>query len=116
MQKKFTLPALPSCEGYRLFRAQEGAIVRRSDGSSLPVKLNEVSHSPDGFEWGYGGSGPSQLAYALLRDRGVPEKLAKALYQRYKNDVIAVFDHGGGFISSASIADWVVAAAAELVS
>ena len=23
-------------------------------------------HSPDGFAWGYGGSGPSQLALAIL--------------------------------------------------
>ena len=33
----------------------------------LSAYLTEVSHSPDGFEWGYGGSGPAQLAYAILR-------------------------------------------------
>ena len=27
-----------------------------------------VSHSPDGFNWSYGGSGPAQLALALLLD------------------------------------------------
>lgn len=26
------------------------------------------NHSPDGFEWGYAGSGPSQLALAILLD------------------------------------------------
>lgn len=26
------------------------------------------NHSPDGFEWGYGGSGPAQLALALCID------------------------------------------------
>jgi len=25
-----------------------------------------VLHSPDGFEWGYAGSGPSDLAYSIL--------------------------------------------------
>ena len=25
-----------------------------------------VRHSPDGFEWGYGGSGPTDLALAIL--------------------------------------------------
>jgi hypothetical protein len=26
------------------------------------------NHSPDGFEWGFGGSGPAQLALAILLD------------------------------------------------
>ena len=26
----------------------------------------ERNHSPDGFNWGYGGSGPAQLALAVL--------------------------------------------------
>lgn len=26
------------------------------------------NHSPDGFEWGYSGSGPAQLALALAAD------------------------------------------------
>ena len=27
-----------------------------------------MNHSPDGFEWGYGGSGPAQLALVILLD------------------------------------------------
>jgi len=30
--------------------------------------LELADHSPSGFEWGYGGSGPAQLALALLLD------------------------------------------------
>ena len=30
--------------------------------------LELVNHSPSGFEWGYGGSGPAQLALAFLLD------------------------------------------------
>jgi len=31
--------------------------------------LHHVSyHSPDGFEWGYGGGGPADLALAILSD------------------------------------------------
>jgi hypothetical protein len=31
--------------------------------------LHHVSfHSPDGFEWGYGGSGPADLALSILAD------------------------------------------------
>lgn len=32
-----------------------------------PEKSQEIyNHSPDGFNWGYGGSGPAQLALAIL--------------------------------------------------
>lgn len=42
------------------------------------------NHSPTGFQWGYGGSGPAQLAMALLLDvTGNPE-LALAHYQDFK--------------------------------
>jgi hypothetical protein len=34
----------------------------------LPPRNDIVNHSPDGFEWGYGGSGPAQLAFAILAD------------------------------------------------
>ena len=33
--------------------------------------LQVQSHSPDGFSWGYGGSGPHQLALALLLEEGL---------------------------------------------
>src|SRR5262245_22144387 len=36
--------------------------------SPLPLCLELRNHSPTGFEWGYGGSGPAQLALALLVD------------------------------------------------
>jgi hypothetical protein len=29
---------------------------------------HHVKHSPDGFSWGYGGSGPSELARCILLD------------------------------------------------
>lgn len=34
----------------------------------LPPRNDVMNHSPDGFEWGYGGSGPAQLALALCVD------------------------------------------------
>jgi len=38
------------------------------DGKELfPGPSQKVwNHSPDGFNWGYGGSGPAQLALALV--------------------------------------------------
>jgi len=60
-----------------------------SEPMPLPWRTDVVSHSPTGLDWGYGGSGPAQLALALLIDvRGnIPE--AKARYQQFKWDVIA---------------------------
>jgi len=41
-------------------RAADGsAIVTRADGTDLPLRLDLYNHSPTGFEWGYGGSGPA---------------------------------------------------------
>lgn len=42
-------------------------------------------HSPTGFEWGYGGSGPSQLALALLLDAtGGDRDLSTRCYHWFK--------------------------------
>jgi len=35
---------------------------------TLPLRLDLFPHSTTGFNWGYGGSGPSQLALAILAD------------------------------------------------
>jgi hypothetical protein len=46
-----------------------------SDGSgwALPPRNDLFNHSPDGFEWGYSGSGPAQLALAILAHHLVDE-------------------------------------------
>lgn len=57
----------------------------------LSPRLDVVNHSPDGFEWGYGGSGPSQLAFAILADLiGVSK--AVAFYQSFKSAWVAKID------------------------
>lgn len=74
---------------------------------ALPLFIDEVDHSPTGFSWGYGGSGPSQSAYAILRTAlaeyfdGNETKAvfyAKRLYQRFKWDFIAKIDMNKDFI------------------
>jgi hypothetical protein len=50
--------------------------------------LKEINHSPDGFCWGYGGSGPAQLALAVLLELYTKER-ALAGYQKFKSEVIA---------------------------
>jgi hypothetical protein len=42
---------------------------------SLDPCFNIRNHSPDGFNWGYGGSGPAQLALAIMCDVfGTPKR------------------------------------------
>ena len=42
----------------------------RQRGVARPLELclDLFNHSPTGFEWGYRGSGPAQLALAILAD------------------------------------------------
>ena len=51
------------------------------------------NHSPDNFNWGYAGSGPSQLALAVvLKLTGKPDG-----YQDFKFGVIACLEGGRDF-------------------
>jgi hypothetical protein len=52
------------------------------------------NHSPDGFNWGYGGSGPAQLALAILLDLFGDDSLALSWYQPFKWAVIARLPQG----------------------
>ena len=49
--------------------------------------LKEVSHSPDGFEWGFNGAGPAQLALAIAMEF-LKTEYALELYNEFKNEVI----------------------------
>lgn len=86
----------------------------RSDGGSalyaLPLRLDLANHSPDGFAWGYSGSGPAQLALALLADyyahAGVIDSTL-GHYQAFKAEVIAPLAQDEGWrLSDEQITDW----------
>ena len=47
------------------------------------------NHSPSGFEWGYSGSGPAQLALSMLLDFTGNEEVALNNYQAFKSQFIA---------------------------
>lgn len=54
--------------------------------------LKFVNHSPDGFEWSYEGSGPAQLAFAMVYHATKDEDLTRRVYQKFKAQCIAVLD------------------------
>lgn len=63
------------------------------DGSYLlPPRHDLRNHSPDGFEFGYAGSGPAQLSLALLADVLGNDDRAQRVYQDFKFKVIARLD------------------------
>lgn len=50
--------------------------------------IKMINHSPDGFEWGYAGSGCAQLSLAVcLKWLSVEE--SRAYYQQFKSEVIS---------------------------
>jgi hypothetical protein len=62
------------------------------EGKDHPYPLKHiVYHSPDGFQWGYGGSGPADAAFSILTDCLEPEKggMAWRLHQAFKWEFLA---------------------------
>ena len=97
------------------------------DGRPLP---HIVRHSPTGFEWGYGGSGPADLALSILADylgeqeavrRYIRpmgwvtenEPLTCRLYQQFKWAFVARFDRQSWRLTGAEIAAWLRAQGVE---
>lgn len=79
---------------------------RDENGIHTNVPRRIVYHSPDGFEWGYGGSGPSDFALNIL-SIFVGEKLADRYHQDFKWKFIANLPHEGGTIKREDILDWI---------
>ena len=62
-----------------------------TEGYELPLEpsLKLFNHSPDGFQWGYQGSGCAQLALAILLDLTEDPSLSVRLHQEFKRHLIA---------------------------
>lgn len=70
--------------------------------------LKVRNHSPDGFNWGYGGSGPAQLALAILLNETGEPRLAELYYMDFKNHVISQLPQGQPFtITSQDVKNWI---------
>lgn len=102
------LPETKLTKIYKGYRTSQGAFVmvyRR--GSGLATRLeHQVRHSPTGFEWGYGGSGPAELARCLLID-AVGEAIADRLYQEFKRHVVAGLPENRWRLTEEQIREWV---------
>ena len=83
------------------------------DGRPLVPRLDLWNHSPTGFEWGYGGSGPAQLALALLADHLGEDDTAVVLHQDFKRAVVARLDKRSWTLTSIQIQQHIDALCAQ---
>lgn len=102
-------------KGTRVQTAAYNPVIFTVDGetwANVPLYLEEVNHSPTGFEWGYWGSGPSQLAYAMLRVyfrvvlKDDTQDLARGLYAQFKFDIIGKLRKDEWEMDGSFITNW----------
>ena len=74
--------------------------------SSLAVR----NHSPTGPAWGHDGSGPAQLALAILL-AVTDEATAERFYQQCKWSVIAPIEADRRALDAGAVLDWLGSAA-----
>jgi len=86
-------------------RRQGHAVDVTVDGRPLPPRRDLWDHSPSGFEWGYRGSGPAQLALALMADHFGDDDLALALYQAFKRAIISRLPAAGWVLTTTDLHD-----------
>lgn len=89
---------------YRYYgrRTDDGVMVT-VNGLPLEPRSDLHNHSPDGFEWGYGGSGPAQLALAILSHHLGGHDAALLLHQPFKWAVVACLPEKEWTLSSQEI-------------
>jgi hypothetical protein len=69
-------------------RDYDCVVTRGGEVSPIDPRFDLANHSPTGFCWGYAGSGPAQLALAILSDYLKDDVKALNLYQDFKSRVI----------------------------
>ncbi|HVQ49769.1 MAG TPA: DUF6166 domain-containing protein [Mycobacterium sp.] len=95
--------------------AGTAVMMRRGDRTEpLPLHLEVYNHSPSGFEWGYLGSGPAQLALALCVEVVGVER-ALRVYQQVKENLITTIAEPDWVLTGALVLQAVVDAEQQAV-
>lgn len=116
----YTGPQAPGAEKQPQIEANEQTVYRGRRDPSAPVgseveitvdveildkRYDLLSASPTGFEYGYGGSGPAQLAIAMLA-HAFDDEFATDHYQRFKREVIATLPEEGWTLTKEDLEEW----------
>ncbi len=72
----------------------------------LPTMYELFPQSKDGFDWGYNGSGPTQLAFSMLYQLTNLE-FAKENASKFTNDVIRSLTSRDWLLSAADVFEWI---------
>ena len=94
-------------DGCKVWRVEDNRRTRLDPRPSQKL----FNHSPDGFEWGYGGSGPAQLALALVLDTlgNGDNYRAVGLHQAFKWKVVSRMAFERWELSQESIVAYIAA-------
>ena len=95
--------------------ADESGITTGGKPLDWRASLAVRNHSPTGPEWGYNGSGPAQLALAILlavTDRETAERR----YQQFKNEVIATITDAEWSLPLRDVDHWLLSTDAAEVA
>jgi uncharacterized protein (DUF2249 family) len=108
-------PRRPSNEGEQskhVYRAQRDPTAPvgkectvTADGDPLNCRYDLLSASPAGFEWNYRGSGPAQLAIAVLA-HAYGDEFAKSRYQQFKRDIVSELPEDGWILTKRDLDEW----------
>jgi Family of unknown function (DUF6166) len=111
------MPARHTMKVYSGRRDQNGSamvrVTKDGDSHALRLRLDLARHSPTGFEWGYAGSGPAQLALAILADALGDDQAALRLHQRFKFRIICALKRNAPWLLSEK---QVLAAVKEIIT
>ncbi len=105
----------PRPKAYVGIRVEDGLAVSILKGRVVTPLFHIEYHSPDGFEWGYAGSGPADTALAILADYFgedpvqalQPSSKAFLLHQHFKDHFLVRVPKNSFVIKTQEILDWV---------
>ena len=82
---------------------------RGDDGTAVVEGIRQawVWHSPTGFEWGYRGSGPADLALNILLAATADRDFTVRHHQSFKWRFVASLPIAGGVIRGSDVMDWI---------
>lgn len=86
--------------------SQGGFNVYVEEDSKKHLLKHICIHSPDGYNWSYGGSGPADLALSILVDVIKVEKDAESMHQQFKWAFIARWKESFS-ITEEEVKEWI---------
>ena len=112
-------PKTTYCEIFRGRKTPADCVVELdTDGYgtqlALEKSLRVVDYSLTGFEFGDGGSGPAQLAAAILNEVTDDPELTRTYYQLFKFDHVAKWDGVTFEISEDEVRNWLQSVGAPI--